>query len=104
MKWDNKKTEELIKTVLALKTGGEAKRFLRDLMTEDELLEFGNRWLAARMLSQKISYTTIRGKTGLSSRTIARISSWLNKGRGGYKLMIDRLHHHDPVSSKKRLV
>lgn len=95
-KWNNKKTDELVKAVLLLKNAKEAKRFLRDLLTEDEIVEFGNRWLAARMLFQKISYTAIRGKTNLSSRTIARISKWLNKGKGGYKLIINRSdkHHH----------
>ena len=88
--WDNKKTEDLMKAVLALKTVDEAKRFFRDLLTPAELEEFGNRWLAAQMLDNKISYTTIRGKTGLSSATIARIAKWLKKGMGGYRLILDR--------------
>ena len=118
-KWDNKssttflkkkvvldkKTDALVKAVLALRTKSEAKKFLRDLLTEDEILEFGNRWQAAKMLSDKISYTAIRGKTGLSPRTIARISDWLQNGRGGYKLMLKRLapHYHAPFSSAKGL-
>ncbi len=96
-KLDNQKTESLIKAVLALRNKAEAKKFLRDLLTQDEIAEFGNRWQAAQMLSDKISYTTIRGKTGLSSATIARISSWLKNGMGGYRLMLNRtaLHHHN---------
>ncbi|PIR96509.1 MAG: DNA-binding transcriptional regulator [Candidatus Doudnabacteria bacterium CG10_big_fil_rev_8_21_14_0_10_42_18] len=104
--WDNKKTEELVKAILALKNKSEAKRFLRDLLTPGELEEFGNRWLAARMLNAKISYTTIRGRTGLSSTTIARISKWLKKGKGGYRLILNRLgstHHHSKLLSGKRL-
>ena len=103
--WDNKKTENLVKAVLALKNSNEAKRFLRDLLTPEELDEFGNRWQAAQMLDRGISYSTIRGKTGLSSTTIARISKWLNKGKGGYKLIISRTskHHHNLKSSKKGL-
>ena len=104
MKWDNKKTEQLIQAVLALKNKTEAKRFLRDLLTEDEILEFGNRFMTAKMLSENISYTAIRGKTGLSSRTIARISLWLNRGKGGYRLIINRLHHRNPASVRKRLL
>lgn len=92
-KWDNVKTEELLTAVLSLKTKDEARRFLRDLLTEAELIEFGNRWKAVRMLSQSQSYTAIRGKTGLSTATIARISKWLRKGMGGYALMLSRLHH-----------
>jgi TrpR-related protein YerC/YecD len=95
--WNNKKTEALAEAVLALRDKNEAKKFLRDLLTADEIAEFGNRWQAAQMLSNKISYTTIRGKTGLSSATIARISSWLQNGMGGYRLMLNRvaLHHHN---------
>jgi TrpR-related protein YerC/YecD len=102
--WDNKKTESLVEAFLALKNKAEAKRFLRDLLTEDDIEELGNRWQVAQMLSQNISYSTIRGKTGLSPRTIARISMWLNKGMGGYKLIINRLsHHHKPISLEKGL-
>ena len=93
--WNNKKTDALAEAVLALKDKAEAKKFLRDLLTESEIIEFGNRWQAAQMLDKKISYTTISGKTGLSPRTIARISSWLKQGKGGYRLMLNRLHHHN---------
>lgn len=102
--WENKKTDNLVRAVLALKNSGEAKKFLRDLLTVPEINEFGNRWQAAQMLNQDISYTTIRGKTGLSPRTIARISKWLKKGKGGYRLVINRLNiHHHSSSSKKGL-
>ena len=101
-KWNNKKTEDLIEIVLALKSEKEAKMFFRDLMTEGELLEFGNRWKAAQMLSKGVSYPEIQKETGLSTRTIARISKWLKNGKGGYKLALNKLHHHN--SSRKRLV
>lgn len=94
MKWDNSKTNELFKAILELETTDEARRFFRDLLTEDELVEFGNRWLAARLLAKGVSYTRISDRTHLSSTTIARVSKWLNKGMDGYKLMINRLSHH----------
>lgn len=101
---NNKNNDALIKAVLALKNSSEAKKFLRDLLTAPELKEFGSRWLAAKMLAQKVPYSLIQSKTGLSSTTVARISKWLNKGKGGYKLMINRLsHHHTNSSSKKGL-
>ncbi len=102
---DNRKTSELIQAILALENIDEAKRFLRDLLTEGELVEFANRWQAAQMLDKNVSYTTIRGKTGLSSATVARISKWLNKGMGGYKLMLNKFanHHHGTSSFEKGL-
>jgi TrpR-related protein YerC/YecD len=101
--WNNKKSANLVRAVLALKNKDEARRFLRDLLTEAEIKEFGNRWEAAQMLSKNIPYSTIRSKTGLSYATIARICKWLRKGKGGYRLMLKRLasHHHTPSSSAK---
>ena len=100
-KWDNQKTKDLIEIVLALKSEKEVKKFFRDLMTEKELLELGNRWKAAQMLSEGLSYPEIQKETRLSTRTIARISKWLKNGKGGYKLALNKLHHHS--SSRKRL-
>jgi TrpR-related protein YerC/YecD len=95
-RWDNKKTEDLMKAILALKTVDEAKRFFRDLLTEQEIIEFGKRWQAAKMLSKKIPYSEVAKETKLSSTTIARVSKWLNRGMGGYKLILKRLHYHSP--------
>ncbi len=97
-KWNNKQTIELFRTIVSLKNIDEAKRFFRDLWTEQELIEFGKRWQAAQMLSKEIPYSKIEQKTGLSSTTVARISKWLNRGRGGYQLMINRIskHHQTP--------
>ena len=94
--WNNKNTNELIEAVLELKSANQARAFLRDLMTEAELIEFGNRWKAARMLAEGKIYTDISEETGLSSRTIARISKWLTAGMGGYKAMLpaSQVHHH----------
>lgn len=89
-RWDNKKSEQLFEAILKLKNLKEAKNFLRDLMTEKEIIEFSNRWKAARMLDQGISYVKIEKATGLSSRTIARISWWMQNGKGGYKVMLKR--------------
>lgn len=94
--WNNKNTDELISAFRALRTTDQARAFLRDLMTEAELIEFGNRWKAARMLNEGKLYIDISRETGLSSRTIARISKWLTAGMGGYKSLIpnNQLHHH----------
>lgn len=94
------KTENLYRAILSLKSTSEARKFFRDLMTEAEIQEFGNRWQAAKMLADKISYVQIKKETGLSSRTIARVSQWLNCGKNGYKLILERLNHHHSFSEK----
>jgi len=99
-KWVNKSTDDLFKAMLKLRTLDEARRFFRDLLTEEEIKEFANRWKVAQMLAQKVPYEIIAKKTGMSSTTIARISKWLNNGMDGYKLILKRLtkqnklHHH----------
>ena len=100
--WNNAKTQDLMRAILALKTPNEAKRFFRDLLTEEELIEFGKRWETARLLDKKVSYAKIVSKTGLSSTTVARVSKWLNKGMGGYKLMLNRMSHHSHVSPVRK--
>jgi TrpR-related protein YerC/YecD len=104
MKIDHK-TKNLYKAILSLKNDKEAQKFFRDLLTEAEIKEFANRWKVAQMLNKKIQYETIEKETGMSSTTIARINKWLNKGMGGYKLMLKRLekttrsHHHTPLAA-----
>jgi len=92
--WNTRENKQLVEAVLLLETVDEVKRFLRDLMTEDEIKEFAKRFEAARMLSEQTSYTSIIEKTGLSSTTVARISKWLKGSLGGYRLVIDRMNHH----------
>ena len=53
-----------------------------------------DRWRVARMLHAGRTYREIETKTGLSSRTIARISHWLREGEGGYRGVL--AHHHRP--------
>jgi len=83
----------LLDSFLALKNKTEAAAYLRDLLTEEEILEFSRRLQAASLLKQGVPYTTITQETGLSSTTIARISKWLNGDLGGYNLVLDRLTH-----------
>jgi TrpR-related protein YerC/YecD len=87
----NKDARELYKAIQSLKTDEECKNFLRDLLTETEMKESINRWKVVRMLDQKIPYEEITNATRMSSTTIARISKWLQKGMGGYRLILNRI-------------
>lgn len=103
MNWDNNQNKQLINAVLALETPDEARRFLRDLMTEKEIEEFAKRLQTAEMLAAKMPYSTIEKITGLSSTTVARVSKWLSGKEGGYKTIISKLHHHNPVQLRRGL-
>ncbi|MFA6391540.1 MAG: YerC/YecD family TrpR-related protein [Patescibacteria group bacterium] len=98
-KKNSKKTEELYQAMLSLKNTKEAVDFFRDLLTEKEIIELGNRWRAARMLNQNIPYSKIIEDTGLSSTTIARTSKWLKKSKGGFRLILQRINTHRHNSS-----
>ncbi|MFH0712728.1 MAG: YerC/YecD family TrpR-related protein [Candidatus Jorgensenbacteria bacterium] len=90
-RWINQDTDALFGVILKLKDVDEARRFFRDLLTEKELVELGQRWKVARMLAKRMRYTKIAQETGMSSTTIARVHKWLKKGMGGYKLILERL-------------
>ena len=93
----------LFQAILVLRNEDEAERFLRDLLTEEEIREFSRRWEVAQLLANKVSYVNIEEQTQMSSTTIARISKFLRGKIGGYQLVLDRLHHHSnsvsPVGS-----
>jgi len=103
MNWNSKENQKLLEAMLALKNKDEAKRFLRDLMTEKEIEEFSKRLRAAELLMDYTPYKYIEKETGLSSTTIARVSKWLNRKNGGYKEIIDRLHHGDQIQARRGL-
>lgn len=103
MKWTSPENNRLIQAMLAIKTPDEARRFLRDLMTKKEIEEFANRLQTAELLSENVSYSKIAMKTGLSSTTVARVSKWLNGKAGGYRTIIDRLHHQNPIQIRRGL-
>ena len=103
MDWKNKQNRQLVETVLSLETADETQRFLRDLMTETEIKEFANRLTAARLLSKGVMYSAIEEETGLSSRTIARVSKWLKGEEMGYKTVLSKIHHHNHIQTRRGL-
>lgn len=102
MDWNNKEYTQLIDALLSLSSVTEAQHFLRDLMTEKEIMEFSKRFKAARMLSDGRSYTSIIQETGLSSTTVARVAKWLKGDEGGYRSIIGKIHHHTHSPQARR--
>ena len=99
---DLQKSSDDILTVLStIEDKTEVFNFLRDLLSEKEILEFSRRFEVAKMLEEKISYSKIEEKTSMSSTTIARISKFLNWDNVWYKNAISILksvyekHHTD---------
>ena len=93
MNWKTTRAEQLVQAFLSLRTRDEVRAYLRDLLTEAEIDDFAKRFETARLLSLKTSYPSIQKSTGFSTTTIARVSKWLQTGKGGYSLVLNRLHH-----------
>lgn len=92
--WKSSEAEDLVAALLTIDTPELMKSFLRDIMTEKEITELSTRLKAAKMLIDSAKYTDVVQITGLSSRTIARISNWIKKGNGGYREVITNLEAH----------
>lgn len=94
--WENPTTRQFAEVVSAISDVPTMQNFLRDVMTEKEIIEVGSRLEAARMLKDGKKYTEIVEKTKLSSRTVARISDWTQNGCGGYEAALNIANsHHD---------
>ena len=91
MNKEDQNIQTLLAGLLEISTKEEAFNFLRDLLTEDEMEEFGKRFRAAKLLRDNVPYSQIVKETGLSSTTVARVSKWLHHGMHGYKTILDRL-------------
>lgn len=92
--WKSKQNISLAKVLSKITDEKIMQNFLRDVMTEKEIIEIATRLQAAKMLNEKINYDRVILKTNISSRTVARISNWLKNGCGGYKEAIKILNNH----------
>ena len=91
-KWQNNETNELFKAILRLKTAEECEMFFRDLLTLNELKEFGKRFKIAKELhNTKKTYMEIAKEARSTTATVTRVALWLKHGMGGYRLILDRL-------------
>ena len=92
--WKLKNAEQLSMVLSEITDVKLMQNFLRDVMTEKEIIEISSRLEAAKMLSVGEKYEDVVLKTKLSSRTVARISEWLKNGCGGYKKAINIMDNH----------
>ncbi|MBI3261152.1 hypothetical protein HYZ64_02145 [Candidatus Berkelbacteria bacterium] len=90
-KLTNGAAQQLYQTLASLKTSGEVAKFLRDVLTFEEIDEAARRFEVARMLNKKTTFRDIAQKTKMSTATIARINYWLHHGTGGYQLALRKL-------------
>lgn len=92
--WRDDTARRLVEALISIPDEPTMRNFLRDVMTEKEIAEISARFEAARMLADGKKYTEIIAKTKLSSRTVARISEWLQNGCNGYQAALKAVSHH----------
>ena len=84
--------DALCEALTCLKTPAEARAFLIDLCTPQEITALAERWEIARLLDKGgLSYRDISAKTGASTTTVSRVARFLNGDYGGYKAMLERV-------------
>ncbi len=81
-------SSNLQKSFLKLKTTKQVFNFLRDLLTEDEIIEFSQRLDIATQLYQWQNYKEIEKSTWASSTTIARVAKFLKGELQWYKSIL----------------
>lgn len=93
----------LVRALLALRDGDEARKFLTDLCTRKELRELGERLVIARLLDAGgLSYRDISAATGASTTTVGRVARFLqHEPNQGYRLILDRLAALDDDAAKQ---
>jgi TrpR-related protein YerC/YecD len=102
--WETAASRQFAEVLSVISDAAAMRCFLRDVMTEKEIIEISSRLQAAKMLQAGKKYTEIIEKTRLSSRTVARISDWMQNGCGGYEAALitlnDQHAHISPVRAR----
>ena len=88
---NNNEVKELCEAVTSLQTSDECFRFLADALTPREILNIAQRLTAAKMLKAGKSYSEVSAATGMSTATISRVSKALDRGEGGYSIILKRI-------------
>ncbi len=85
-------TDELFSAILSLENAEECKLFFEDLCTIKELADMAQRLETAKMLTNGKTYEQIAKDVEISTATISRVNRCIQYGKGGYKLVLDRIN------------
>lgn len=81
----------LFKAVLTLENIDECYDFFEDICTVKELKSIAQRFVVAKMLTEKRVYSDIVAETGASTATISRVNRSLSYGNDGYQMVFERM-------------
>ena len=83
--------DKLLEGILTLQTLDEALEFFKDLCTVREMQSMAQRYVVARMLTDKRVYKDIVSETGASTATLSRVNRSLSDSSNGYALVFSRV-------------
>ena len=86
-----KEADVLFEAILSLDSIEECYRLFEDLCTVKEIEDISQRLKAAIMLRGGSNYAEVCAETGMSTATISRVSKCLERGTGGYDMVLGRI-------------
>lgn len=81
----------LFEAILTLRSVDECYDFFEDICTVKEIQSIAQRFVVAKMLTEKRVYSDIVNVTGASTATISRVNRSLNYGNDGYQMVFKRM-------------
>lgn len=103
--WEAEAGMQLAQVLAAIDDPEMMQQLLHDLLTRREIIDISARLEAATMLQAGATYAEVMAKTKLSSRTIARVSDWVQNGTGGFSVAIDIVQAYEsskPSGNRRR--
>lgn len=96
----DRQTDELFRSILALRNVEECYQYFEDICTVKEVRDLGQRLEVARELRAGCSYQKVGEATGASSATIGRVKKCLDYGAGGYDLILERIQESEDADGE----
>ena len=81
----------LCEAISTLRDSTEAARFLKDLLSSQEVEMIAKRFKIAQMLVENHNYSQIMAGLKVSSNTIARVHEWLKISGDGFQIAMQRI-------------
>ncbi|MDE7216099.1 MAG: hypothetical protein K2O08_04765 [Clostridia bacterium] len=86
---------QLYETIASISDEEDCRLFFNDLCTNKEIEQMAQRWQAAKLLKQGLTYNQVIEQTDISSATLSRVSRALQYGEGYRKIFSDKVDKRD---------
>lgn len=81
---------DFAKALSSVRSSLEAANFIRDLLSEAEVIMLARRLQVARLLMNGNTYEDIQKIMRVSNTTVAKVQTWLNLYGEGYRTIVER--------------